>query len=476
MPGIVAETLRGLRFGPLPALLTAAVAVGCVYLLTTPYSYLALVPGPLILALLLFGRYLQFSWYFFIFLIPFEFLTRLSPTQQEYSVSKLLGLWIVVVSLLMVLTNRWRPQHLRSGFWPFLAAFVLVNLFTTLTSSHVLLAVNELRQILVVVTIFALALLLTTRRGLLSTIPSVLIWGVLLNYAIFLVEFRFGVKMPWVSESIFPRDVKLPGYALPTGYSTYFVFVLPFLVHRFAFSKSFTRKALYAGLTVLTVAGIMYMGHRAAFLLTLFVAALLCFQYLGRLKPRLIGFVLAGVFISVVSVALLMPAWYVERQKSMVETETDASVKIRIVLLKAGWDFFKQKPLLGFGPGTFGEEFANTLSAADYADTAEDYRMGAHNTYLSVLVSNGLVGLFFFLGLVVIALRNYRAAAKNFRREGDHERELLLGAYQAAFMVNLFFFVFISYLTMKHFWIFLAISQIALNVSKLQHPSEESAA
>lgn len=476
MSETVADTLRGLRFGPFQALLLAATVAGSVFLLTTPYYYWALVPGPAILGLFLLGRYPQVSLYIFIFLIPFEFLTRWSSTQSEITVSKFLGVWTVIVSLFMVLLGRWRAKHLRSALWPFILAYVLINVVSTLNSDHLATAVYDVRLLLVAVTVFALVLLLSTTSSFVSTIPTLLVWGVMLNYAIFLLEFRFGVTMPWVEGTYFPRDVSMPAYAMPTAYSIYFVFLLPFLVHRFFFSRGHAMRALYGALAAVAVSGMMYLGSRAAFVVTLFLVVILTAQYLKLLKPRLVGFLLAGLFAGVALLIVFTPEWYLARQKSMFDTKTEASVSQRVTFLRTGWQFFKQKPILGFGPGAFMDEYATTLESASYATPWQGYRMRAHNTYLEILVGTGLLGLLSFLAIVGIALRNFRVAARNFRRKGELSRELLANAYQAAFVVNLLYFLFISYLTMKHFWIFLALSQITLNVSERSHHGEVEAA
>lgn len=476
MPGTLVSDLRDLRFGPFQAILAVMVVAGTVFLLATPYYFFALLTGPLILALFFLGRNPRLAWYLLVFLIPAEFLTRLVPTQPGITVSKLLGIWIVVVALLMLLMDVWRVRHLKSALWPFLVAFVVVNVAATLITSHLANALAHLYQLLVAIVIFALTLLLTNRNGFASVIPSILIWGVLLNYVIFLLDFRLGVTMPWVAESPFPRDVHLPGYAMPTGYSTYLVFVLPFLIHRMAFSKGLMKKAVYFGLIFLGLSGVMYLGSRAAFVLVLFLVAFLCLQYLRFLRPRLIGLMAAGVLLSASLVLLLMPDWYMGRQKSMVETKTDVSIRARVDLMNAGWELFKQRPFLGFGPGNFSEEYAHTPYAPEYATAIMAFRMAAHNTYIEVLVGSGLLGLFCFLGLILVALMNYRKAAKTFRLDGNRERELLTNSYLSVFLVNLLFFFFISMLTMKHFWIFLAISQLALNYSKTKLPSELDAA
>ncbi len=464
MPVTVADTLRGLRFGPFQALLLAGVVGGSVYLLTTPHYLWALLPGPLVLALYLLGRYPQFALYFFVFLMPFSYLTRWTATPgEEITVSKFLGIWIVTVALSMLLVGRWQARHLRSRLWPFIVAFLAINLVATLRSDYFSTALVDLRQLAVAVVVFALVLLLLDRRGLQNTLPTVMIWSILANFLIFLLEFRFGLSLPGTAGAIYKRDVTLPAYALPTGYSTYLAFLLPFIVHRFFFSRSFVRRALYGVLALVPVAGIVYLGSRAAFVLLLFLTVLLCLQYLKMLRPRLIGFLIAGLCAAAVLVILFVPATYWERQKTMADVKTDASVGMRVAFLKTGWELFLRKPFLGFGPGTFLEEYATTPNAAKYSYTWGTYRMRAHNTYLEVLVGSGLPSLLCFLLMIGVALWNFRIASARARQNGDLEGKLLANAYEACFLLNLMLFFFISYLSMKHFWIFLAISQIARN-------------
>lgn len=467
MPVTVSDTLRGLRFGPFQALLLAGVVASSVYLLATPHYIWALLPGPLILALYLLGRYPQFALYLFIFLLPFSFLTRWSATQgEEITISKFLGLWIVVVSLAMLLVGRWQARHLRSMLWPFVASFLLINLVATLKSDYFMTALNELRQLAVAVAVFAMVLLLLTRRGFQRTLPSILVWSVLINFAIFLLEFRFDISLPWTTGTIYAKDVTRPAYAMPSGSSTFLAILLPFLVHRFFFSRGFGQRAVYGALALVPLSGIVYLGSRASFVIVLFLILVLSIQYLKLLKPRLIGFLLAGVFAAAVLVILFVPQFYWDRQKTMFDTKTDASVGMRIAFLRTGWDLFKQKPLLGFGPAAFAEEYATTLYAANFARSSGSYYMKAHNTYLEVLIGSGLLGLLSFLALIGVALRNFRIAATKASRDGDLEHKLLCNAYEAAFWVTLILFLFVSHPEIKHFWIFLAISQIARNIAE----------
>ena len=60
----------------------------------------------------------------------------------------------------------------------------------------------------------------------------------------------------------------------------------------------------------------------------------------------------------------------------------------RLVLFSSAFDLFKQKPILGWGPGVFSNLFG----------------MGNHNVYLQLLSENGLVGFTLFVSMLLFNL------------------------------------------------------------------------
>ena len=62
----------------------------------------------------------------------------------------------------------------------------------------------------------------------------------------------------------------------------------------------------------------------------------------------------------------------------------------RFVLFSYALDMFKQKPILGWGPGTFSNLFG----------------IGNHNVYLQLLSENGLVGFTLFVSMLLVNLAN----------------------------------------------------------------------
>jgi len=65
----------------------------------------------------------------------------------------------------------------------------------------------------------------------------------------------------------------------------------------------------------------------------------------------------------------------------------------RISFVKNSWPIFLQKPLLGWGVGSFKVLYAKQVAGSAYTVTRNP-----HNEYLNIMIQMGLVGLFVFLG------------------------------------------------------------------------------
>lgn len=469
--------VKTLRYGPFQLLLAIGAIGSSLALLASPYARWSFVPGLAIALLLLLSWRPRLGYYLFVFLIPFEFLTRLSETHRFFSVPKALGAWITLVVLLSLLLQRGRSATLRSRLWAPLALFVVVNVCAAALSPWGPTAADHLRKLAVAISVFALTLFFVDRRGFRDTLPSVLIGSILANYALFVLEFVFDVPIGGGGEPIFPKAVDQPAYALPTGYSSYFVFLLPVIAYRFFQARTVTRRALWLALAGVSVWAIVYLGSRAAAVIFLLVLALLFAQYLELFKPRFLGLLAAVALLGVAAVVLLTPAEYWTRQKGAVEYQTDPSVSRRVSYLRAGWDAFRERPLLGAGPGTFSELYSRSPQGAQFGNPASDFRRDAHNTYLEVLVGSGVVGLALFLALIARALANFRAAIRGFKLAGDRANELLTRSYLIVFSANLVFLLFLSSLYMKYLWISLALSELARRFSadRGQAPGEAAA-
>jgi putative inorganic carbon (hco3(-)) transporter len=168
-------------------------------------------------------------------------------------------------------------------------------------------------------------------------------------------------------------------------------------------------------------------------------ALLAFFGSTRRLKRACVGLMVAGMG------GLLIAAGSGRLGESLGNRlEESGPVEIRSAVYSAGWELFLEKPVLGWGPNQMPVELARRMS---------DYHLDAfwaHNSYLEVLVENGIGGLMFYLwifvGLYLLGRRKTGecvAAGSMFDREFRSLWPVMLGVYlfNAAFVVINYQFV-----------------------------------
>lgn len=103
---------------------------------------------------------------------------------------------------------------------------------------------------------------------------------------------------------------------------------------------------------------------------------------------------------------------------SVTNVSTDASNLERINRWVCALRMFQQKPLTGFGPGTYQFEYARfqTSEYTTYISTTKGDRGNAHSEYLMYLSETGIFGLIIFLIMVIYTL--YLGIRNNLRTEG----------------------------------------------------------
>ncbi len=115
------------------------------------------------------------------------------------------------------------------------------------------------------------------------------------------------------------------------------------------------------------------------------------------------------------------------RAASLLRPDTDASVRWRGGMWDKSLRMVRDRPWLGFGPGTFSymqplyhHPLVASRDQADIAATGPNLNESAHNTYLQLAADLGLPGLLLYLGIpVAIAVRvvrRWRSVPSNTRR------------------------------------------------------------
>lgn len=133
-----------------------------------------------------------------------------------------------------------------------------------------------------------------------------------------------------------------------------------------------------------------------------------------------------------------------ERLQSATNVTTDASNLERINRWSCAWEMFKERPVFGFGPGTYAFEYARfqepenlTIISTNFGDMGN-----AHSEYLGALAEMGLLGLLLFLAIVATIFHQGITLYLKWPSE-DHEMRVLLLAMIMA-LVTYFVHAFLN--------------------------------
>ena len=218
-----------------------------------------------------------------------------------------------------------------------------------------------------------------------------------------------------------------PFYNDHTVYGAVLVFFLPFLYYyTFRYVQNFTYRLFYILLAVFILAASFFSYSRAAWL-SLLCAFAVYLVFKWKIKTRTIVLGLFAVAIAgLVIGGSLMESFSRNKVKShggdvgqhfksMTNISTDASNVERINRWKCAWRMFEDKPLMGFGPGTYQFYYGQFQVSSDlnYHSTYAGDKGHAHSEYLNYLSETGLPGLLIFIAIMVMV---GKTASFNIRR------------------------------------------------------------
>jgi putative inorganic carbon (HCO3(-)) transporter len=441
-----------------------AISIG---LLATPYYAYAIIPILVVVFLFLIGRWPQIGFYLIIFLIPFDAFRGLSSSFQYLTISKLLGLWVVILTLFYILFKKKLPIDLQSNLWPWFFIFFVISFLSALLSDYRLTAFNTLRQLFTAYIFFALALIFISNRGFFRIFPAVVIVSITISSLFAIIGYVFNIELFAVNIERIRRAIGTAGD--PNFFSSMIIFCLPLVLHWF-FSSRAPGKIIAIACLIINIVAVILTYSRGGAVVLASILVILLIEHMWRFRPRYLGFVMSIITIAIAATIIFIPSSYWSRQKS-VSIPSDESIAARISYLYVGWDAFKKDPLLGSGPGTYKDIYGGTMYAFQYhtvtaGDDSKSFRRYAHNTYVEILVGTGLLGLVIFLAIIWLVLRNFHRAKKYLESEGRKNAASIVGAYRISFISMLLYFFLISAIHHKYFWVSFALSQIALKVSK----------
>jgi O-antigen ligase len=197
--------------------------------------------------------------------------------------------------------------------------------------------------------------------------------------------------------------------------------------------NSFRRKRLRGVVAILFLIAlplaIVATKTRAVWLsFALSILALLFFSPSPRLRRACLCLALAG------ATGLAAVVAFTDRNNSLSDRlEERGPVMFRMAVYQAGWEMFLEKPLAGWGATDMQIELSKRIS--DF----HQEQFFFHNTYLEIVVQYGLVGLLFYVWIVIDLLKLGRSRSRLRFTDGsflDQEFRAMWPLLLAVYLLN----------------------------------------
>lgn len=409
-----------------------------------------------------------------VILLPFERVGSVDVGALTVRLSHLMGLW----TLLAWLWQKVRRGDVRLQPNPLLVPIVLFMLVYLVGLVN---AINLQRGVLVFAFTLLMVLIFVVVSDLIDTREK--LWQVIKVW-IWTAFFVSGFGLfQWVGDTIglppsitqirfglYNKEIlgmsRLHSTALePLYYANYALTIFPTILALLLAPQALRGKhiAPFAFRTLLLVAGTMGLAYlltlsRGGYLaLAVSVLVLVVLRFRGLFSRRVMGLVVLGVvaLISFVGVtaatrSALNLAGLFDRATSVGETSADLE---RFASYREAYGAFLSAPWLGIGPGNYGAYVTGV-----YRGTPDEGWDIANNEYLELLAETGLIGISFFLLILIVWSTGIMRAI--WQKE-DPLLETVGVGFIASLMGMLMQYMTFSTLYMAHLWVFLAVGVAA---------------
>lgn len=187
----------------------------------------------------------------------------------------------------------------------------------------------------------------------------------------------------------------------PGVFCVIYTIALPFVMQYLVAPFGFGARLAGLGLLGLLLVAIYFTGSRGGFLTTL---ALFALFVAVRYRVSLMKIALVG---TVISLAFMLAPSYITTLD-----DPSKSSKRRVEMWVEGVEMVQQNPLLGIGKGNF----------INYTG-----KLVAHNSSIEIMGETGLPGLFFWVGLIYMGLKNLLLYIRETEDERDKAYVVALG-------------------------------------------------
>lgn len=299
-------------------------------------------------------------------------------------------------------------------------AYVLWMVFTSITSEFPIVSIKFLlAKLWFIIPLYFLMVEVFKRKKYIRyfyisyLIPLV---GVIIYTVIRHASYGFDKEAGhWVME---------PFYKDHTSYGAVLAMFFPVVLGLVLLKKqNLLTRVFYATLFIIITIGLVFSLTRAAWLSVVVAGVLyLVMQFRIKLRAILFSIFLLGTFVWVIQDELVILLSgndqdssdnLMEHVESMSNISTDASNLERLNRWNCAMEMFYERPMMGWGPGTYQFVYAPFQRSADLTIISTNQGDGgnAHSDYLGPLAEQGVLGLVMYLALVLaisfVAFRLY---------------------------------------------------------------------
>lgn len=226
-------------------------------------------------------------------------------------------------------------------------------------------------------------------------------------------------------------------------FNLYLLPIIPVAFYRIIDEHSLILKIIAAVASIILILAVVFTFSRGGMIGLVVVLLLLALNSKRKLLAFSIIAIIATVFI------INMPDYFRDRIEKtgieLQEAKTHTSTYRRMLLVEAGWKIFMDNPLTGVGVGNF------YWTAGKYEPVYPGF---AHNMYIEVAAELGLVGIFLFMGIIFLTLKDLRMIIKR--------TDLNLGNYAKGLYIGLMGFLaaalFLHAEYEKFLWLFIFLT------------------
>ena len=439
-----------------------------IVLLFQPTPLLAIIPPLLFPFLLVLGRRPEYGYYVIIALIPLNAWRGLTAEYQFLTISKLVGIWILLVLLVKLAHAPEIINRLRTKLWYPLIGFFLVAIISTYYSKYFVVCMNNLRLLATAYIFMALTLLFVREQQFKKTIPLILIAS--LSVSAFVAVAGKHLQIESLLQSVKNSTISERAIGTandPNFFAAMVLCSLPLIAHFFFASHSVKVRLFLCGLFLQNCYAILITYSRSVMLVFIITVAMVLMEYIRKIKPLYLGFlILALTILGIFGIKEIPRTALWNRMTTLTSPQTDLSLMRRASYITVAMEAVKASPVLGSGPGCFPLIYQNSIYASAFysGKSGETGARAAHNTFLEIVAGTGILGLTIFLSTVFLCFKYLYVAQSRCKQWNKFEAAYIraLGYSFISFLVS---FLFLSDLYHKYIWLFLGLSALALRLS-----------